>query len=143
MPAMTRSSLLCLALLPTLACASAAATPSAAPTPPVGVSAPPTAPPAAPLPLAEPDSATEVLMRNRAPFDACYALAKKTRPDIGRTNVQITFEMDDYGKLLNVSFIYRNKMDDSAKDCMRTAAEALKFPSSLRGTQTGTIMFNP
>ncbi len=83
-------------------------------------------------------------MRNRAPFDACYALAKKTRPDIGRTNVQITPEgMDDYGKLLNVSFIYRNKMDDSAKDCMRTAAEALKFPSSLRGTQTGTIMFNP
>jgi hypothetical protein len=82
-------------------------------------------------------------MRGRAPFDACYALAKKTRPDLGRTNVQITFEMDDYGKLLNVSFIYRNKMDDSAKDCMRAAAEALTFPSSLRGTQTGTILFNP
>ena len=55
----------------------------------------------------------------------------------------MTFTMDDNGKLLNVDFVYRNRMDDGAKDCMRDAAEALKFPPSLRGKQTGTIVFTP
>jgi len=55
----------------------------------------------------------------------------------------MTFTMDDDGTLLNVDFKYRNRVDDAAKDCMRAAAEALKFPPSLHGKQTGTIVFTP
>ena len=51
--------------------------------------------------------------------------------------------MDDAGKLLNVDFKYRHRIDDAAKDCMRAAAEALTFPPSLHGKQTGTIVFTP
>jgi hypothetical protein len=97
--------------------------------------------PAAPPP--PPASATEALTQGRAPFDACYALARKTRPDLARTTVEITFTMDDKGKLLTVDLAYRNRMDDAAKDCMRAAAEALTFPPSLHGKQTGTIVFTP
>jgi hypothetical protein len=99
--------------------------------------------PTAPSPPPPPASATDVLSQGRAPFDACYALARKTRPDLPRTSVEITFSMDDTGKLLNVDLAYRNRMDDAAKDCMRTAAEGLKFPPSLHGKQTGTIVFTP
>jgi hypothetical protein len=60
-----------------------------------------------------------------------------------RTSVEITFSMDDAGKLLNVDFKYRHRIDDAAKDCMRAAAEALTFPPSLHGKQTGTIVFTP
>jgi hypothetical protein len=84
-----------------------------------------------------------VLSQGRAPFDACYALARKMHPDLPRTSVEITFSMDDDGKLLNVDFVYRNRMEDTAKDCMRKAAEGLTFPASLRGKQTGTIVFTP
>ena len=97
-------------------------------------------PPPRPLP---PASASDVLAQGRAPFDACYARARAVRPDLPRTTVEMTFTMDDDGKLLNVDFVYRNRMDDAAKDCMRAAAEALKFPPSLRGKQTGTIVFTP
>jgi hypothetical protein len=84
-----------------------------------------------------------VLAQQRAPFDACYALARKTHPDLPATRVEMTFTMDDNGKLLNVDFAYRNRMDDAAKDCMHAAAEGVKFPPSLRGTQVGTIVFTP
>jgi hypothetical protein len=84
-----------------------------------------------------------VLAQGRAPFDACYALARRTNPDLPRTSVEMTFTMDDGGKLLNVDFAYRNRMDDAAKDCIRNAAEAVRFPPSLRGKQTGTIVFTP
>jgi hypothetical protein len=104
------------------------------------------APGAAPVPAVPPPppaSATDVLTQGRVPFDACYALARKTRPDLQRTTVEITFTMDDKGKLLTVDLAYRNRMDDAAKDCMRAAAEALTFPPSLHGKQTGTIVFTP
>ena len=111
---------------------------------PQGSAAPGAASPTIPLPPPPPPaSASDVLTQGRAPFDACYALARKGHPDLRRTSVEITFTMDDEGKLLNVDFAYRNRMDDAAKDCMRTAAEALKFPPSLHGKQTGTIVFNP
>jgi hypothetical protein len=90
-----------------------------------------------------PTTATEVLTAGRAPLDACYALARKTNPNLGHTNVQITFSMDNAGKLQSVELTYRNRMDDSAKDCMKAAAEALKFPPSLTGQQVGTIEFTP
>jgi hypothetical protein len=118
------------ACAPTTAEATASA-PAAAPAPAPAVPPPP------------PASATDVLSHGRAPFDACYALARKTRPDLPRTTVEITFTMDDKGKLLTVDLAYRNRMDDAAKDCMRAAAEALTFPPSLHGKQTGTIVFTP
>lgn len=118
------------ACAPTTAEATASA-PAAAPAPAPAVPPPP------------PASATDVLSQGRAPFDACYALARKTRPDLPRTTVEITFTMDDKGKLLTVDLAYRNRMDDAAKDCMRAAAEALTFPPSLHGKQTGTIVFTP
>jgi hypothetical protein len=104
---------------------------------------PPAAPRSAPPVAAPPSNASEVLSRGRAPFDACYTQARATRPDIGRTSVEITFTMDEQGKLLSVELQYRNRMDEGAKDCMRKAAEALKFPSLLYGTQVGTIQFAP
>jgi hypothetical protein len=136
---------LALVLVP-LSLAACAPTTEAAATPAVTApgSASPAPVPTAPSPLPPPPaSATDVLSQGRAPFDACYALARKTRPDLPRTSVEITFSMDDAGKLLNVDLAYRNRMDDAAKDCMRTAAEALKFPPSLHGKQTGTIVFTP
>jgi hypothetical protein len=109
-----------------------ATTPTTATTP-----APPPAPPPAPL------TVTDLLTKNRAPFDACYAMAKKVNPNLLRTNVEITFNMDDSGKLIDVDFAYRNRFDDAAKDCMRRAAESMNFPASLHGKQTGTITFTP
>jgi hypothetical protein len=91
-----------------------------------------------------PATASDALTQGRAPFDACYALARKTRPDLRRTSLEITWTMDDAGKLLNVDFAYKNRMDDAAKDCMRAAAEALTLPPALQhGKQTGTIVFTP
>lgn len=86
---------------------------------------------------------SDVLVEGRAPFDACYAQARKTQPNLPRTSVEMTFSMDDDGKLLNVEFAYRNRMDDPAKDCMRKAAEGVKIPPSLHGTQVGTLVFTP
>jgi hypothetical protein len=123
---------LALVLVPLLITACAPTTETAA-TPPV----------TAPSPPPPPTSATDVLSQGRAPFDACYALARKARPDLPRTSVEITFSMDDAGKLLTVDLVYRNRMDAAAKDCMRTAAEALTFPPSLHGRQTGTIVLAP
>ncbi len=115
---------------PATASATSAAAAPAAPAPP-----PPPPPP--------PPTATDVINQGRAPFDACYALARKTNPNLGRTNIEMTFTMGDDGKLANVDFVYRNRMDDTAKTCMRRAAEGLTFPASLHGTQTGTIVFTP
>jgi hypothetical protein len=135
-------------LLPTLlvalavaGCASTTATVATAP--PAPLPPPPTATvAAAPTPPtpSPPATASEVLARGRAPFDACYAAAKKLRPELPRTSVEMTFTMDDDGKLLNVDFAYRNRLDDAAKDCMRSAAEKVAFPPGLRGKQTGTLV---
>jgi len=108
--------------------------------PAVGLPATPAvAPPPPPPPLTPNDFLASV----RAPFDACFAQARRSNPNLPRTNVEITFTRDENGKLLNVDFVYRNRLDDAAKDCMRTAAEAVTFPPALRGTQTATIVFTP
>ena len=135
--------LLLIALL-VLACA-----PGPEPTVPVGVSTAgtisttPTAQAPTPTLPKVPSSANEVLAAGRAPFDACYAMARKANSNLGHTNVSITFTMDDQAKLLSVDLTYRNRMDDAAKECMRAAAEALKFPPSLHGTQVGVVEFTP
>jgi hypothetical protein len=84
-----------------------------------------------------------VLSQGRAPFDACYAKARAAHPQLGRTSVEMTFTIDTDGSVRAVDLEYRNRMDDAAKDCMRSAAEALRFPASLRGKETGTIVFTP
>ena len=101
--------------------------------------------PAAPVVAAPPAPLTtnDFLASVRAPFDACYTQARKSNPNLPRTNVEITFTRDENGKLLNVDFVYRNRLDAAAKNCMRTAAEAVTFPPALRGTQTGTLVFTP
>jgi hypothetical protein len=133
------------ALLATLlpACAPESAPPPAVA---VGTAAPPPAatPRPAPRPAPPPPlTASDVLTQARAPFDACYARARAANPELGRTNIAITFSMTEEGKLLEVELKYRNRMDDAAKDCMRAAAEALVFPPSLYGKQVGTIEFAP
>jgi hypothetical protein len=111
---------------------------------------PPTAPPAAvggenapPPAPAVPTSATEVLAAGRAPLDACYAKAREAHPELGHTSVEITFSLDDEGKPFTVDLLYRNRLDETAKACMRTAAEGLRFPAGLRGKQVGVIRFPP
>jgi hypothetical protein len=110
----------------------------------------PVAPPPAPPPVAtpapppaEPASATELLARRHANFDACYARARSARPELRYASVEITFTLDDTGKPSTVSLEYKHRWDDAAKDCMRAAAMALEFPPSLRGKQVGTITFEP
>jgi hypothetical protein len=34
-------------------------------------------------------------------------------------------------------------MDDASKECMRNAALGLRFPESMTGKQTATIVFTP
>jgi hypothetical protein len=96
---------------------------------------------AAPATAASP--ATEILAKNRAPFDACYAKARANRPDLPATSVEITFALDDAGKPMTVDLQYRHKFDEGAKECLRSAALALTFPASVHGKQTGTITFAP
>jgi hypothetical protein len=84
-----------------------------------------------------------VLERGRAPLDACYARARTANPNLGRTHIDITFSIDPDGTTKTVDLKYRNKMDDSAKECMRDAALGLRFPVSMAGRQTATIVFTP
>jgi len=133
------------ASLMTACAAESQAPPAAAPgAPPASEVAATPAPPAAPPPAPKiPASATEVLAQGRGPLDACYAEARRSHPELGHTSVEITFSLDDNGKPSTVDLLYRNRMDESAKACMRTAAEGLVFPAGLRGKQTGVIHFAP
>jgi hypothetical protein len=95
------------------------------------------------LPSAPPASPTEVLAKDRAPFDSCYARARATDPKLGRTSVEMTFTIDAEGTPKTVDLQYRHRMDDRAKECLRDAALALRFPPSMQGTRSGTIVFTP
>jgi len=125
------------------ACAAAAQPVASAPPIALAVQASAPSAPTAPAPPPPPATASDVLARGRAPFDACYTLARKTSSNLVHTSVEMTFTVEDDGKVLGVDLAYRNRMDDPAKACMRTAAEALAFPPSLHGKQTGTIVFTP
>jgi hypothetical protein len=121
-------------------CAPAPA-PAAAPVAESAASAgPASTPPATASPPATP---SDVLASNRAPFDACYAQARAKDPGLGRTRVEMTFTIDACGMPHTVDLKYRNRFDDRAKDCMRDAALALRFPASMQGTQTAAIDFTP
>ena len=123
-----------------VACAPAAQN-APSPAAPIAAASEPASPTtAAPAPVT---SATELLAKERAPFDACYARARAARPELGRTTLEITFTLDDAGKPMTVDLQYKNRMDEDAKACLRNAALALQFPESLRGKQTGTITFTP
>jgi hypothetical protein len=127
-------------------CGAAPAPDASAPT----ASAPPAAPSsaaatsaAAPAAPPAPSTPSEVLAQSRAPFDACYAQARTADTALGRTKVEITFAVGAEGAPQTVDLKYRNRFSDKAKDCMRDAALAVRFPAAMTGTQTGTIEFTP
>lgn len=62
---------------------------------------------------------------------------------LGRTSIAFTFDIDAAGKPTTVDLQYRNRMDDSAKECMRYAALRVAFPPTMQGRQTGTLAFEP
>jgi hypothetical protein len=84
-----------------------------------------------------------VLTNNRAAFDACYGRARAENPALGRTSVEMTFTIDAQGEPKTVDLQYKHRMDERAKECMRSAALSLHFPSALQGQQTGKIAFSP
>jgi hypothetical protein len=96
--------------------------------------------PPAPSP---PSTPGEVVESHRASFDACYAQARAKDSAIGRTKVELTFNVNADGKPQTVDLKYRNRFDDQAKECMRDAALSLQFPPSMQGSQTATIQFTP
>ncbi|HLK39412.1 MAG TPA: hypothetical protein VKU41_21785 [Polyangiaceae bacterium] len=145
-----KPSFLCAALVSCAGCGAAASPatgPPSAPPPAPGTetAALATPPPAAsPSAIASaPESPTDVLARSRAAFDACYASARVANPNLGRTTVQITFTIDADGAPKAVDLQYRHRMDDRAKECLRDAALALKFPPSMQGTQSASIVLSP
>ena len=111
------------------------------PTPPT-TATPAASAPVAPVSVA-PATPSDVLDRNRAAFDACYAKARAADANLGRTKVEITFAVSADGVPQTVDLKYRNRFDDKAKDCMRDAALAARFPASMQGAQTATIAFAP
>jgi hypothetical protein len=100
------------------------------------------APPTAATP-AGPSSPTDAVVQQRASLDACFALARASNPNLGRTSIEIAFAIDTRGKPITVDLQYRHRMDDKAKECMRDAALALRFPPSMQGRQTTTVSFAP
>ena len=62
---------------------------------------------------------------------------------MGRTRVELTFNINADGRPQTVDLKYRNRFDDQAKECMRDAALSLRFPASMQGTQTATVRFTP
>ena len=102
---------------------------------------PPAATTSAPPPA--PATPSDVLQSGRAPLDACYERARVADPQLGRTWVEITFDIDATGTPRTVDLHYRNRMAEAAKECMREAALALRFPSSMAGKQMAKISFMP
>jgi len=92
---------------------------------------------------AVPSSVTEAVVQQRAPLDGCYTLARASNPNLGRTSIEIAFAIDAQGKPITVDLQYRHRMGDNAKECMRDAALALRFPPSMQGRQTATLAFAP
>jgi hypothetical protein len=90
-----------------------------------------------------PSSTTEAVVRQRASLDACYALARASNPNLGRTSIEIAFAIDAQGKPITVDLQYRHRIDEKAKECMRDAALALRFPPSMQGRQAATLSFAP
>jgi hypothetical protein len=123
-----------------VACAPAPTPTAPAPSPPVEATAAPASTPTAPP---TPSTPSDVVESHRAAFDACYAQARTKDSALGRTKVEVTFNVNADGKPQTVELKYRNRFDDQAKECMRDAAMSLQFPSSMQGIQTATIQFTP
>ena len=86
---------------------------------------------------------SEVLAANRAKLDACYTRARAENPSLGRTSVEMTFNIDAQGEPKTVDLQYKHRMDERAKECMRDAALSLHFRPALQGQQVGKIVFTP
>jgi len=94
-------------------------------------------------PPAPQTSVTDILTSGRAPFDECYSRGRAVDRQLGRTSIAFTFDIDAAGKPTTVDLQYRNRLDDSAKECMRDAALRVVFPPSMQGRRTGTLAFRP
>jgi hypothetical protein len=99
--------------------------------------------PAASATPSTPSTPDEVVAAHRSGLDACYTKARAGDAKLGHTKVEMTFVIDADGVAKTVDFKYRHRMDDVSKNCMRDAALALRFPASMAGTQTATIVFSP
>lgn len=134
-----------LVLVGCAACAEGPPPAAPASTPPPSTAQGPTAAVAssAPAPPPPPTNVTEALASHRTALDACYAQARSANPALGRTSVEMTFTIDAEGKPLTVDLQYKHRMDDRAKECLRDAALAQRFPPSMQGKQTGSIAFSP
>jgi hypothetical protein len=117
--------------------------PPAAPSPVAAMSPSGEPTPTTPVVRVVPSSPTEAVVQQRASLDACYALARASNPNLGRTSIEIAFAIDMQGKPITVDLQYRNRIDDKAKECMRDAALALRFPPSMQGRQAATLSFAP
>jgi hypothetical protein len=138
-------------ILATITACSAACAATLSPAPPssssaqsAGASTPivESAPSGGPSPPPAP-TATDILVDNRGSLDACYTKARAADPRLGQTSITFDFAIDSTGKPTTVDLQYRHRIDDSAKECMRDAALALSFPSSMQGRQTATLRFMP
>jgi hypothetical protein len=119
--------------------ASASSAPSQPPSAPAAtVSAAPE-----PLPGALPANVGEAAARNRKSFDDCYERARAVNPNLGSTRVDVVVELDASGKPVTVDVHYKHKFDEAAKDCMRTAALALRVAPTNDDHQHATLLFEP
>ena len=126
-----------------VACAPAPAPVAATPSAPAAPSAAPAVSPTVAITPKAPSTPSDVVEGNRSALDACYAQARGKDPALGRTRVELTFNINADGRPQTVDLKYRNRFDDQAKECMRDAALSLRFPASMQGTQTTTIQFTP
>jgi len=133
----TLRKILMLGTIGILGAACATSTPPAAASTNASIAAVATAPP---LPQT---SVNDILASGRAPFDECYSRGRAVDRQLGRTSIAFAFDIDAAGKPTAVDLQYRNRMDDSAKECMRDAALRVAFPPSMQGRQTGTLAFTP
>ncbi len=127
--------------------AACAATPPATASPTGAPSGPPPAPGASTsIPDASsspPKTFGDLLADQREGLDACYATARAANTRLGRTTIAFAFAIDELGKPTTVELQYRDRMDDTAKECLRDAALALVFPSSMQGRQATSLTFIP
>jgi hypothetical protein len=126
--------------------AACAATPPPTASPTRAPNGPPPAPGAsASIPDASsaPRTFADLLADQRESLDACYATARAANTRLGRTTIAFAFAIDELGKPTTVDLQYRNRMEDTAKECLRDAALALTFPSSMQGRQAASLTFIP
>lgn len=84
----------------------------------------------------------DVVGANRDGLDRCWEQARATSKGLpSATSVDFTFDVDPAGVPHTVDLQYKHRFEEDAKECLRTAALALRFPEHLAGKQTVTVAF--